>query len=204
MLCLLEVCISICPLPKPFFPASTWKVQRAPKSKQFGIEWELGYRSGRLNVSTCTDLLSCSTCLRTEQFDNVCVKSALPAVEVSLFSTDSANSLALEGQSWHDNRAEVDFSYKKVRQISRSKLKSGFISKCGKRVLFMMETGILNTLMQTFKGWILLFPPFTLLEWMDDVTHELKTEGCIILPIIYRLINQIWTPFITLHYTCYE
>lgn len=58
----------------------------------------------------------------------MCVKSALPAAEVSPFSTDSANSLALEGQSWHDKWAEVDFSFKKVRQISRSKLKSGFIS----------------------------------------------------------------------------
>lgn len=65
----------------------------------------------------------------------MCVKSALPAAEVSPFSTDSANSLALEGQSWHDKWAEVDFSFKKVRQISRSKLKSGFISKCRKRVL---------------------------------------------------------------------
>lgn len=120
MLCLLEVCVSISPLPKPFSPASTWKPCVVPscacaKCTKVHAIWDRA-RIGLLLVKTeglHLQRLAVLQYLSQNWAVWQCVKSALPAAEVSPFSTDSANSLALEGQSWHDKWAEVDFSFKK-------------------------------------------------------------------------------------------
>lgn len=124
-------------------PVSTWKACAVPscacaKCTSDQALWD-GGRIGLLLVKTdCLHLQRLAVLQYLSQ--NWAVWQWVSKVPFQLLkypplSTDSANSLALEGQSWHDKWAEVDSSFKKVRQISRSKLKSGFISNCRKMVL---------------------------------------------------------------------